>query len=338
MRMLTATQSILGRSIPVLCYHQVRPNSGMTPDKFGTHLDLIQKMGFRTISLTQLYEVIAGINNLSFPAIVITFDDCTLDNWVYAIPELIQRNMTGVFFAITDFLRPGSARPQADQGVKSTIPAFEEIMHQALQGHCEWFMNFSEIQSSVHDLGMEVYAHSAAHQACFTNSKQIGILKEKKHWSHAHLYEQNSHASTPVFKVGSAYAHDGFGMDWNGTPLHIATKKERLAFCLEDFRRAKEQLETILSIPCPFLCLPWGQFDEVTLQASSLAGYRSALTLERTSSRPGSFSQCIGRIAVTDSKSLAWLRNKLLFHAHTLSAAFTSKRVENIRHDEYRIR
>lgn len=317
-KVLSLTQSLLGASIPVLCYHQVRPDSGMTPEKFGSHLDLIRRMGFETISLARLYDVITGKEKLTFPAIVITFDDCTLDNWVYAVPELLRRNMKGVFFAITDFLRPGQARPRADQGSQPRIPRFDEIMGQALQGNCRWFMNHDEIRAVVHDLGMEVYSHSAAHQACFIGNQPIGTLGDEKHWSHKPLCGPGATNDTPVYQAGSAYAHAGFGLDWNGEPLRIAKREERAALCLRDFSQAKKELEATLNHPCPFLCLPWGQFDETTLEASAKAGHLAALTLERTFAGPGSPARRIGRIAVKDAKSHAWLRNKLLFHAHAL--------------------
>jgi len=323
---LSLTQSLFGASIPVLCYHQVRPDSGMTPDKFGSHLDLIHKMGFESISLARLHDVITGKTKLTFPAIVITFDDCTLDSWVYAVPELLRRNMTGVFFAITDFLRPGQARPRADLGGRMTVPRFDEIMDQAIQGNCQWFMNHDEIRAVVHDLGMEVYSHSAAHQACFIRNKPIGTLGDGKHWSHNPLCGPRATNDTPVYQAGSAYAHAGFGLDWGGEPLRIADRKERAALCAEDFSRAKKELETILNRPCPFLCLPWGQFDEITLEASAKAGHLATLTLERTFVGPGSPAQRIGRIAVKDAKSTAWLRNKLFLHAHALSAKILRSR------------
>jgi hypothetical protein len=39
---------------------------------------------------------------------VITFDDCTVDNWIFALPELARRKMTATFFAVTGFLDPGA--------------------------------------------------------------------------------------------------------------------------------------------------------------------------------------------------------------------------------------
>jgi peptidoglycan/xylan/chitin deacetylase (PgdA/CDA1 family) len=323
---LSLTQYLFGASIPVLCYHQVRPNSGMTPEKFGSHLDLIRKMGFETISLARLHDVITKKEKLTFPAIVITFDDCTLDNWVYAVPELLRRDMTGAFFAITDFLRPGQARPRADQGGQTFIPRFDEIMDQALLGNCQWFMNEGEIRAVVHDLGMEVYSHSAAHQACFTRAERVGVLGENRHWSHAALCGQDSDADTTVHPVGSAYAHAGFGLDWNGRPLALATDEERLAFCLNDFSAGKARMEKLLGQPCPFLCLPWGEYDHVTLAAAKKTGYQGVLNLEAGHVGPGIDPMRIGRLPVKDRKTLPWLGLKTLLLAHQALAPWTQKR------------
>ncbi|UTF50114.1 polysaccharide deacetylase family protein [Desulfomicrobium sp. ZS1] len=324
---LSLTQSLLGASIPVLCYHQVRPESGMTPEKFGSHLDLIRKMGFETISLARLYDVITGKEKLTFPAIVITFDDCTLDNWVYAVPELLRRNMTGVFFAITDFLRPGQARPRADQTMQpARVPAFGDIMQQALSGNCDGFMNEGEIRAVTHDQGLEVYSHSARHQACFTRAERVGVLGENRHWSHPALCGQNSDADTAVHPVGSAYAHAGFGLDWTGRPLALATEEERLASCLNDFSAGKARLEELLGQPCPFLCLPWGEYDQVTLAAAKKAGYQGVLNLEAGHVGPKIDPMRIGRLAVKDRKTLPWLGLKALLLAHQMLAPWAQKR------------
>ncbi len=313
MSILSLAQSALGVGIPVLCYHQVRPESGMTPQKFGGHLDLLRKMGFRTIGLSRLFKAVTGGTALLGPAMVITFDDCTLDNWVYAVPELIQRDMVGVFFAITDFLRPGQARPRADQAAPlEPIPAFPDIMRNALHGHVQGFMNQAEIQSLVHDLGMEVYSHSAAHQACFINSEHAGFLADNSHWSHRFLCGPDSPPETPVHPVGSAYAHAGFGLDRHGRPLELNPEPARLAFCLEDFSASRIFLESVLNRPCPFLCLPWGQYDGVTLKAAAQAGYSGVLNLDRTPVGPGTDPMRTGRLAVRDRKSRPWLALKTL--------------------------
>ena len=317
MSALSLAQAILGTSIPVLCYHQVRPKSGMTPEKFGSHLDLLTKFGFQTISLTQLHRIILGQERPAGSPVVITFDDCTLDNWVYAVPELLRRGMHGVFFAITDFLQPGQIRPRADQTEHpAAVPMFGDIMQQALRGNCGGFMNQSEVRAVVHDLGMEVYSHSAAHQACFTSTERSGFLGDNRHWSHAALCGWDSAADTPVHPVGSAYAHAGFGLDWNGQALTLQSQGELLAFCLEDFSSSKLRLEGVLDQPCPFLCLPWGEFDEITLTAAKQAGFQGVLNLKAGHVGPGVDPMRIGRLAVKDRKTLAWFGFKTSLLAH----------------------
>lgn len=316
MKFLSLTQGLLGLGIPVLCYHQVRPHCGMTPEKFGRHLDLISSLGFRTIGLTRLHRIIAGREPWPGPAVVVTFDDCTLDSWVHAIPELVRRDMTAVFFAITDFLVPGPARLRSDQGGQADVPDFGDVMRQAMDGHMHWFMNHDELRSAVHDFGMEIFPHSAAHQACFTDSRPLGRLAENRHWSHGALCGKGATPETPVHPVGSAYAHAGFGLDWNGQPLSLGTAEERLSFCMDDFSSSKMRLESILERPCPFLCLPWGQYDDVTLEAARKTGFTAVLTLDRSGVGIGTDPFRIGRRAIRDRKTLAWLASRLLMDAH----------------------
>ena len=305
MKLLSIAQHFFGKSIPVLCYHQVRPNSGMTPVKFGQQLDMLSKMGFKSLRLDHLYKIINRDEPLNEAFIVITFDDCTLDNWTYAVPELLRRGMHGVFFAITDFMVQGRIRPRSDQGAKeSCLPPMEEIMGRAIKGDCSGFMNVEELRALIHETGMEVYSHSAAHQACFTSNDPAGVLGDNRHWSHEHLCGPDCAPETIVHPVGSAYAHSGFGRSWDGGPLAIGTQEERLAFCIDDFSRSKRRLEDALKIDCPFLCLPWGEYDEVTLEAAKKSGFNGILTLDRARVGAGTDAMRIGRRAIKDGRSL----------------------------------
>lgn len=306
---------LFGRSIPVLCYHQVRPDSGMTPEKFGRHLDIITKTGFRTVGLRHLHAVICGSIPMREPLAVVTFDDCTLDNWFYAVPELVQRDMTAVFFAITDYLLPGTARSTTSPHVvPQKMPAFGDIINRAAAGDASGFMNQDEIRGLIHH-GMEVYSHSAAHQPCFTDRTASGTLHNSTHWSHSSLVGPDRHMSSPIYPVGSAYAHRGFGFDWHGQPLRLDTDAERKTFCIDDFTRSKSCLEAVLKRPCPFLCLPWGQYDDITIDAARQAGYDAVLTLDRTPTTFSPETYTIGRRAVRDKKTDLWLRTRLIADA-----------------------
>lgn len=328
MNILGSIQRLWGASIPVLCYHQVRPASGMSPEKFGQHLDLLHTLGLRTITLNQLLKVIQGQEKLNFPAMVITFDDCTLDNWIYAVPQLLQRQMVAVFFAITDFIHKGPVRLRADETKNpQEVPSFEQLITQALAGNTQGFMTHEEIKILVHDLGMEVYSHSAAHQACFTS--QSPTLKPTQHWSHGPLTGHINTHQGPMYPVGSAYAHEGFGLNWQGQPLQLSTAKERLDFCIADFSRSKQALESLLNQPCPFLCLPWGAYDTLTLDAAQQAGYAGLLTLKRSYVGYQSDPMTMGRLAVKDKKSLAWLKWRTLALSTKVSAQVLHGQTKN---------
>lgn len=326
MSILSFTQALCRPSIPVLCYHQVRPGSGMSPEKFGTHLDIIRKIGFDTISLLDLYEIIREKKSITSPSIVLTFDDCTLDNWIYAIPELQKRNMKGVFFAITDDIMDGSARKRSDQTASPLeIPPTPHIMSRALQGDKFFFMNRSEIFATVHELNMEVYSHTATHQACYLNMTPTGQLSDQAHWSHHALSGYDAPPSTPTFPIGSAYAHNGWGKSWTGEKLQINSPDLRKKFCIKDFSQSKKTLEEILDKPCPFLCLPWGQGDNITLEAAQEAGFLGVLNLRYNAVCGKTDPFSIGRLSVSNRRKKIWLLTKLLLLAHSTSARIINR-------------
>jgi hypothetical protein len=115
-----------------------------------------------------------------------------------------------------------------------------------------------------------------------------------------------------VYPTGSAYAHAGFGLDWSGNPLQLQDNEARKLFCISDFRRSISSLEVILGQDCPYLCLPWGQYNIDTISTALQAGFISTLTLDREFTGRGSNSQRIGRLAVKDKKSIFWLIFKIL--------------------------
>lgn len=76
-------------SVPVLMYHHVRPEAGMiacTPENFEDQLRWLQKQGYRSLTLAEFNEHLNGKD--VGKAVLITFDDGYLDNWVYAYPLL----------------------------------------------------------------------------------------------------------------------------------------------------------------------------------------------------------------------------------------------------------
>jgi peptidoglycan/xylan/chitin deacetylase (PgdA/CDA1 family) len=317
-------------SIPVLCYHQISPCFGITPETFDAHLSLIRRLGFTTITLAELYAIITGTHKQTRPSVVITFDDCTLDNWVYAMPALARRNMHGVFFAITRFLDSGPVREQHNDKTHELQQPIStpDALTKAFRGDRSGFMHREEVRSAVHDLGMDIQSHMATHQPCFISTHPVGTLANDMHWSHPLLLPPEAPPNAPVFDVGSAYAYEGHGLAMDGTDLagKIGTPELRWQFCHAEARESRQTLESITHTPCDFLCWPWGHFDHVSLEAARKAGYKATFTLERGYVGPGSDPMRICRIPVGNTKSLGWLRKKLLIYGSKWGARIFRKR------------
>lgn len=101
--------------VPILMYHYIseppadshpyRLGNSLAPETFAAHLDYLQEKGYSTIPLKDLISHLAtGQPDLPEKPIVLTFDDGYEDNYINALPALVERDMTGTFFVITDFV------------------------------------------------------------------------------------------------------------------------------------------------------------------------------------------------------------------------------------------
>lgn len=105
-------------SIPILCYHQLRPQTGadaavdrpyiMPPARFRSQLDTLERRGYHTISPAQLLAHLTTGARLPSRPVMLSFDDSVDDQYRVALPELRRRHMTATFFVMTVVLgNPG---------------------------------------------------------------------------------------------------------------------------------------------------------------------------------------------------------------------------------------
>ena len=172
---------MFGKSIPVFCYHAVCEEDGHSPATFASHLDMILEMGFKTITADHLFEICMGRKRIDDKYVVLTFDDCHISNWINVVPMLEERGMTGVFFAVSDFIGSGKIRTRAD--VSEMLPMREAFIKALSEKDTSQFMNEAELKSLVHDKGMEVYAHTCRHQGCFKDFRHFDRYRAGSHWS-----------------------------------------------------------------------------------------------------------------------------------------------------------
>lgn len=86
-------------------YHHVNPREGdmvtVTPEMFREQVTWLVESGYEFVSLDELLAFMAGSLRLTRPAVVLTFDDGWLDNYLHAFPVLQEFGVRGTFFLIT---------------------------------------------------------------------------------------------------------------------------------------------------------------------------------------------------------------------------------------------
>jgi peptidoglycan/xylan/chitin deacetylase (PgdA/CDA1 family) len=100
--------------VPVVMYHTVGiPNKKWQWNHltcpyeiFEDQLKWINKKGFHSITLQQLYDYMKTGKDLPKNPIVLTFDDGYLDNWVFAYPLLKKYGFKGAIYVNPEFIDP----------------------------------------------------------------------------------------------------------------------------------------------------------------------------------------------------------------------------------------
>jgi peptidoglycan/xylan/chitin deacetylase (PgdA/CDA1 family) len=91
------------RSIPILLYHHISPDREITPSGFERQLRWLLDQGYRSLSVSELMDVVRGRPGHSDqPGFVVTFDDGYLDNWVYAYPILRKLTVKAAVYLVTE--------------------------------------------------------------------------------------------------------------------------------------------------------------------------------------------------------------------------------------------
>ena len=106
-------QEIAARAtVPVLCYHQVRPWTGadssyardvlvVEPATYRRQLDAIKAAGYTTIAPAEYHAHLATGAKLPDKPVILSFDDGKDNQALTALPELAKRGMVGTWFIMT---------------------------------------------------------------------------------------------------------------------------------------------------------------------------------------------------------------------------------------------
>ena len=105
----------MARAVPVLMYHHVSPAAGavtVSPAHFADQMAMLAREGYTTLGAKAFSAYLAG-EPVPDKAVVLTFDDGYLDNWVHAHPVLAQHGFTAIGFLVSGWVNTGPVRPNA---------------------------------------------------------------------------------------------------------------------------------------------------------------------------------------------------------------------------------
>ncbi len=90
--------------VPVLMYHKIGPEAGndavIAEARFAEHMEYLHRHGYRTLSLTELEDYLAGRMELPPKPVVITFDDGYRDTYEVALPILKRYGFKSAIFVL----------------------------------------------------------------------------------------------------------------------------------------------------------------------------------------------------------------------------------------------
>ncbi len=182
--------------IPVFMYHHISPLRGdmitVTPADFEGHLRSIVDGGYRTLSLKELLAFIEGSLKIDGRALVLTFDDAYLDNYIYAFPLIKKYGVRAVIFAPTAWLDGASASPLDSAGLRAfraAPPTHKQAKALVAEGKfsrvaMDWDMARTMKESGLVEFG----SHTETHAEC--NSLDKTELERELQGSRARLEEE----------------------------------------------------------------------------------------------------------------------------------------------------
>lgn len=317
-------------SVPILCYRSISPVCGVAPEEFRAHLEWLAAHGWHSIPLDHVIDYVKGTAEPPQLSYALTFDDCYLDNWVHAAPILREYGVQASFGCVTAYVHDGPRRPDAttpDADLRE-LPVSRDAWERAIDRNDPTaFMNRAELRALVTEQGHWLFGHTHTHQACFRSDRPIQSQPQEMHPGVRGIYLE-MRDGRPMYPSGSAYAHNGYWPESNDPledQLVARTTSERIEFCLNEFTLCRERLEEVAGAPSRVMSWPWGEYDDVAIEAALLAGYDAALAMDRGANRPGTPRFALRRVRMHGGVSNKELSRKLSIARHPLLAGLFRK-------------
>jgi peptidoglycan/xylan/chitin deacetylase (PgdA/CDA1 family) len=179
-------------AIPVFMYHHINWHAEdlvtLTPRDFENHLRVLAEKKIQTLFLDELFDILTGKKEISRPAVVLTFDDGHLDNWVYAFPLLKKYGMKATIFVITSWIGSGVKRRCWDGGDFKNqelpeIPHHKEAKKRAGEGDRAVALQWEEAREMEASGLVDIQSHTHFHRDYFQGpeeSRHLDLAKKEE--------------------------------------------------------------------------------------------------------------------------------------------------------------
>jgi len=160
--------------VPVVMFHSI---GGETLDwvynhvaepveAFESKIVSLKNAGFNFILWDELYAYMKGEQSLDLPAVMLTFDDGYLDNWVYAYPILKKHGAKGTIYVSSDFVDTSDKLRPNLEDVASGSVSRDKL---DIRG----FLNWNEMRAMEASGVIDIQSHASTHTWYFKNSNIV---------------------------------------------------------------------------------------------------------------------------------------------------------------------
>jgi peptidoglycan/xylan/chitin deacetylase (PgdA/CDA1 family) len=337
--------------VPVVMFHSIGcERSGWSKAHlseplhlFERKIALLKSKGNRFVHWNELYEHMRGARPFREPAVMITFDDGYLDNYVYAFPVLQRYGAKATIFVNPEFVDPSSRarRAPADRAPLGFLNWEEMRVMEAsglvdIQSHAlthTWYFSDPHIVDFHHpwdDYPWLAWNHAPAYKHAYMTQDQRELVP---FGSPIYAYDK-ALVCRRYFPDESLSAHLAYFVEQAGAgffsrpnwkaELTAATAAYREANPLEDHTESLEEyrqrvlgeltlskrlIEKNLSKEVDYICWPGGAYNDTVLELARQVGYKAWTLSSRdkgaSRNRPGTDPTQIKRMG-----SHTYLRNR----------------------------
>jgi peptidoglycan/xylan/chitin deacetylase (PgdA/CDA1 family) len=200
------------RIIPVIMFHSVG-NQGLDwifnyisepLETFEDKIRTLVQADFHFLHWQELYEYLSFDKKNHLPAIMLTFDDGYLDNWVFVYPILKKYGAKGTIFVNPDFVDP----------IKRVRPNLDDVWKGEIDKHSirtAGFLNWQEMRIMEQSGLIDIQSHALTHTWYPSGPNVIDFLSpgEKRYpWMWWNIYP----AQKPFYLSDFYVTEDLFGL------------------------------------------------------------------------------------------------------------------------------